>query len=203
MIAPTASMNPTVVTTGPEFGLDLGRSISAVGEHIIASVALVQQPIQFLAVVHGSIGHGIMPDQLVLGVRVHMVLLAEEVAACLLGPARIAVLLPHFGGLLLPPRGCAPSLQLGVLVTTVPLRRHQHDTGVDDLPAGAPCSPWPQDAGRSGQTASRSFRPWQASRGTAKASWRLECCPRSRAPESARTTAGRAPDIPPARPTDC
>ena len=28
MIAPTASMNPTVVTTGPELGLDLGRSIS-------------------------------------------------------------------------------------------------------------------------------------------------------------------------------
>src|SRR5262249_32351890 len=44
-------------------------------------------------------------------------------------------LLPHFGGLLLPPCRCAPSLQLGVLVTTVPLRRHPHDTGVDDLPA--------------------------------------------------------------------
>src|SRR3954464_2083629 len=135
MVAPTASMNPTVVTTGPEFGLDLGRSISAVGEHIIAGVARVHQPIQLLAVVHGRIGHGIMPDQLVLGVRVHMVLVAEEAAAMLLGPARIAVLLPHFGGLLLPPRWCAPSLQLGVLVTTVPLRRHQHDTGVDDLPA--------------------------------------------------------------------
>src|SRR3954463_11513164 len=91
MVAPTASMNPTVVTTGPEFGLDLGRSISAVSEHIIAGVALVQQPIQFLAVVHGRIGHRIMPDQLVLGVRVHMVLVAEEAAATLLGPARIAV----------------------------------------------------------------------------------------------------------------
>src|SRR3954447_22944952 len=113
MVAPTASMNPTVVTTGPEFGLDLGRSISAVSKHIIAGVARVQQPIQLLAVVHGSIGHGIMPDQLVLGVRVHMVLVAEEAAAMLLGPARIAVLLPHFGGLLLPPRWCAPSLQLG------------------------------------------------------------------------------------------
>ena len=41
MVAPTASMNPTVVTTGPEFGLDLGRPISAVGEHIIAGVARV------------------------------------------------------------------------------------------------------------------------------------------------------------------
>src|SRR5512139_1000412 len=64
-----------------------------------------------------------------------MVLVAEEAAAMLLGPARIAVLLPQLGGLLLPPRRCAPSPQLVVLVTTVPLRRHRHDTGVDDLPA--------------------------------------------------------------------
>src|SRR6266487_748542 len=121
MIAPTASMNLTVVTTGPEFGLDLGRPISAVGEHIIAGVALNQQPIQLLAVVHGRIGHGILPDQLVLGVRVHMVFVAEETAAMLLGPARIAVLLPQLGGVLLPPCRCALRLQLGVLVTTVPL----------------------------------------------------------------------------------
>src|SRR5215510_1675015 len=97
--------------------------------------ALVQQPIELLAVVHGRIGHRIMPDQLVLGVRVHMVLVAEEAAAMLLDPARVAVLLPQLGRLLLPPCRCAPSLQLGVLVTTVPLRRHRHDTGVDDLPA--------------------------------------------------------------------
>src|SRR5207245_8748490 len=84
---------------------------------------------------------------------------SREAAAMLLDPARIAVLLPQLGGLLLPPCRCAPSLQLGVLVTTVPLRRHRHDTGVDD----APCSPWPQDAGRSGRTASRSARPWPAS----------------------------------------
>src|SRR5438270_2342067 len=66
VVAPTASMNPALVTAGPESGLDLGRTISAVGEHIIAGIALVQQPIQLLAVVHGRIGHSIMPDQLVL-----------------------------------------------------------------------------------------------------------------------------------------
>src|SRR5438046_10579678 len=123
MCAPSSSINPSLVTAGPESGLDLGRAISAVGEHIIAGIALIQQPIQLLAVVHGRIGHRIMPDQLVLGVRVHMVLVAEEAAAMLLGPARIAVLLPHFGGLLLPRRWCAPSRQLGVLVATGPLRR--------------------------------------------------------------------------------
>src|SRR5262245_34423569 len=128
-------MNPTVVTTGPEFSLDLGRPISAVAEHIIAGVALVQQPIQLLAVVHGRTGHGIMPDQLVLGIRVHMVLVAEEAAAMLLSPPCIAVLLSQLGGLLLPSCRYAPSLQLGVLITTVPLRRHRHNAGVDDLPA--------------------------------------------------------------------
>ena len=128
-------MNTALKAAGSKSPLDLGRAISAVGEHIIAGVARVQQPIQLLAVVHGRIGHRIMPDQLVLGVRVHMILVAEEAAAMLLGPARIAVLLPHFGGLLLPRRWCASSLQLGVLVATVPLRRHRHDTGVDDLPS--------------------------------------------------------------------
>src|SRR6188508_3649571 len=109
MVAPTASMNPTVVTTDPEFGLDLGRSIGAVGEHIIAGVAHVQQPFQLLAVVHGRIGHRIMSDQLVLDVRVHMVLVAEEAAAMLLGPARIAVLLPQLGGLCFPLAGVRPA----------------------------------------------------------------------------------------------
>ena len=48
------------------------------------------KPIQLLTVVHGRIAHGIIPDQLVLGVRVHMVLVAEEAAAMLLDRARIA-----------------------------------------------------------------------------------------------------------------
>src|SRR5262249_2980070 len=104
-----------------------------------------------------------MPDQLVLGVRVHMVLVAEEAAAMLLDPARVAVLLPQLGGLLLPSsRRCAPSLQLGVLIPTVPLRRHRHDTGVDDLPATRHVA-----LGRKmlvkAVTASRSARPWPAS----------------------------------------
>src|SRR4051812_46212419 len=42
VVASTASVNPAPVTAGPELGLDLGRPISAVGEHIIAGVALVQ-----------------------------------------------------------------------------------------------------------------------------------------------------------------
>src|SRR5881394_2969488 len=78
MVARGAPMNTALKAAGSKSPLDLGRAISAVSEHIIAGIALVQQPIQLLAVVHGRIGHSIMPDQLVLGVRVHMVLVAEE-----------------------------------------------------------------------------------------------------------------------------
>ena len=56
-------MNTALKAAGSKSPLDLGRAISAVGEHIIAGVARVQQPIQLLAVVHGRIGHRIMPDQ--------------------------------------------------------------------------------------------------------------------------------------------
>ena len=35
VVASTASVNPAPVTAGPELGLDLGRPISAVGEHIV------------------------------------------------------------------------------------------------------------------------------------------------------------------------
>ena len=124
-----------------------------------------------------------------------MVLVAEEAPAVLLGPARVLVLLPVFGGFprpsaasgrTSPPRSPHACCALG----------HRHDGGVDDLPAACDVALGLQDAGRSDQTASRSARPWPASRGTAIASWRRECGPRSRAPESARTTAGRAPDIP-------
>src|SRR2546429_5725823 len=168
MVASGAPMNTALKAAGSKSPLDLGRAISAVGEHIIAGVARVQQPIQLLAVVHGRIGHRIMPDQLVLGVRVHMVLVAEEAAAMLLGPARIAVLLPHFGGLLLPPRWCAPSLQLGVLVTTVPLRRHRHDTGVDDLPATRHVALGRKMLVEAVKQLFDQPRPWPASPGTAK-----------------------------------
>src|SRR2546430_12977173 len=120
MVASGAPMNTALKAAGSKSPLDLGRAISAVGEHIIAGVARVQQPIQLLAAVHGRIGHRIMPDQLVLGVRVHMDLGAGEAGAMLLGTARIAGLLPHFGGLLLPRRWWVRSLHLGVIVAAVP-----------------------------------------------------------------------------------
>jgi hypothetical protein len=43
---------------------------------------------------HARVGHVILPDQLVLGIRIHVVLVAVEALAVLLGPARVPVFLP-------------------------------------------------------------------------------------------------------------
>jgi hypothetical protein len=96
---------------------------------------LGQQRVERLAVVHRRIGYVVAPDQLVLGVRIDVVLVAKEALAVLLGPAGIAVFLAQFGGLLLPGRRCLPSLYGFVLVTAVALLRHRHDRGIHHLPA--------------------------------------------------------------------
>src|SRR5262245_42263569 len=104
MVAAPAPMNPAAKAAGLERRLDLGRAIGAVGEHICRRVALGQELFERLAVVHRRIGDLVAPDQLVLGVRIHVVLVAKEALAVLLGPAGVAILLAQFGGLLLPRR---------------------------------------------------------------------------------------------------
>src|SRR4029077_11365783 len=118
-------MNTALEAAGAQSLLVRARAIGAVAEHVRRRVALSQEFVQLLAVVPRRIGPLVAPDQLVLGIRIHVVLVSEKTPAMPLRPARVAALLPHLGGLLLPACRCAPSLQLGVLVTTVPLRRHR------------------------------------------------------------------------------
>src|SRR5664280_3818816 len=102
MIAARALMNPTAQAAYLELCLGLGRPISAVRVHIRRDVGLVQKPIEFLAVMHARVGHVILPDQLVPGIRIHVVLVSIETLAVLLGPARILVFLPVFRRVFLP-----------------------------------------------------------------------------------------------------
>ena len=74
----------------------------AIGEHVSRCVALVQEPIQLLAVVDRRIAHLVTPDQLVLGIRIHVILIVVKALAMLLRPAGILVLLSVLGRLLLP-----------------------------------------------------------------------------------------------------
>ena len=119
-------MNTALKAPRSKSPLYLGRTISAVGEHIIAGVARVQQPIHLLAVVHCRIGHRIMPDQLVLGVRVHMVLLAEELRPFFLVQLASRSFCRTLAGLCFSRLCYAPSLQLGVLVRELRLPPRQY-----------------------------------------------------------------------------
>src|SRR5450432_1573462 len=94
MLAARALMNATAQTSRLELRLDLGRAIRAVRVYVRRRVGLVQKPIEFPAVLHARVGHLVATDQFVLGIRVHMVLVAVEALAVLLGPARILVFLP-------------------------------------------------------------------------------------------------------------
>src|SRR5450631_3751759 len=80
-------------------------------------------------------GHLVAPDQLVLGVRIHVVLVAKKALAVLLRPTGVAILLPQLRGFLLPVRRRLTSLHGFVLVTAVALLRHRHDRGINHLTA--------------------------------------------------------------------
>src|SRR5262245_41676161 len=113
--------------------LDFGRAIGAIGEHVLRCVAPVQEPIQLLAVVDCRIAHLVAPDQLVLGIRIHVVLVAVKALAVLLCPARILVLLSVLRRLLLPILSRLATLDRLVLLARVALSGHRHDAGIDDL----------------------------------------------------------------------
>src|SRR5512138_72631 len=93
MTARGADVDTALEASRLELRLGLGRAIGAVGKHLLRGGALVQEPIQLLAVVDGGVAHLVAPDQLVLSIHIHVVLVAEEALAVLLGPAGILVFL--------------------------------------------------------------------------------------------------------------
>src|SRR5262249_45653835 len=119
MIAVRALMNPAAQAAQAELRLGLLRTNRGVRVYVRRRVGLVQKPIELLAVMHTRVGHVVLPDQLVLGIRIHVVLVAVEALAVLLGPARILVFLPVLGRVLLPrPRRLA-SLHVVILVAAI------------------------------------------------------------------------------------
>src|SRR5215813_8227157 len=82
---------------------------------------------------NARIGHVVLPDQLVLGIRIHVVLVAEEALAVLLGPARILVFLSVFRRVLVPCLWCLAGLHGLVLFTAVALLGYRHDRGINHL----------------------------------------------------------------------
>src|ERR1700674_481049 len=135
MIAVRALMNPAAQAAQAELCLGLRRTIRAVRIHIRSRVGLVQKSIEFLAVMHTRIGHVVLPDQLVVDIRIHVVLVAVEALAVLLGPARVLVFLPVFRRVLLPRLRRLADLHVVIPVAAIALFGNRHDRGINHLAA--------------------------------------------------------------------
>src|ERR1700759_4781007 len=135
MVAAGGPMNAAAKTARVELRLGLGRAIRAIPIDVSGCVALVEKFIKLLAVMHAGVGHLVLPNQFALGIRIHVVLVAVEALAVLLGPARILVFLPVFRRVLLPSRGRLASLHLLILVAAIALLGNRHDRGINHLAA--------------------------------------------------------------------
>src|SRR5664280_1125006 len=147
MIAARALMNATAQATCLELRLDRGRAICAVRIHIGRRVGLVQKSTEFSAVMHARVGHLVVTDQLVLGIRIHVVLVAVEALTVFLGTARILVFLPVFRGVLLPFLWCLAGLHGLILFAAITLLGNRHDRGINHLAATCNVGPSPPNAG--------------------------------------------------------
>src|SRR5450830_1169428 len=135
MIAARTLMNATAQATRFELRLGRGRAIRAVRVYVRRRVGLVQKSTEFPAVMHARVGHLVVTDQLVLGIRIHVVLVAVEALAVLLGPARILVFLPVFRRVLLPGLRRLAGLHVLILVAAITLLGNRHDRGINHLAA--------------------------------------------------------------------
>src|SRR5674476_1463925 len=135
MIAARTLMNATAQAARFELRFGRGRAIRAVRVYVRRRVGLVQKSTEFSAVMHARVGHLVVTDQLVLGIRIHVVLVAVEALTVLLGPARILVFLPVFRGVLLPFLWCLAGLHGLILFAAITLLRDRHDRGINHLAA--------------------------------------------------------------------
>src|SRR5580700_22382 len=102
---------------------------------ITPEAGLVQKSIECPAVMHTRVGYVILPDQLVPGIRIHVVLVAVKALAVLLGPARVLVFLPVLRRVLLPRFRRLASLHLVILIAAIALLGNRHDRGINHLAA--------------------------------------------------------------------
>src|SRR4249920_2661287 len=137
MIAARALMNLTAQAADLELCLVLGRPISAVRVNISRRIGFGQKPIELLTVMHARVGHVILPDQLVPGIGIHMVLVSIEALTVLLGPARILVFLPVFRRIFLPGRGCLAGLHILIFVPAITLLGYRNDRRINHLAAAS------------------------------------------------------------------
>src|SRR5215468_4472127 len=135
MVAGTPTMNPALVALLLELGFHLRRPVGTVGPHLVAGIGLVQNLIELLAIVDGSIGLGIAANDLVLAIDADVVLVAVEALVILLGPAGVLILLRILGRLFVPPLRRLAGFDRLVLFPGVVLLGRVDDGGINNLPA--------------------------------------------------------------------
>src|SRR5450759_4781977 len=135
MIAARTLMNATAQAARFELRFGRGRAIRAVRVYVRRRVGLVQKSTEFSAVMHARVGHLVVTDQFVLGICIHVVLVAVEALTVFLGPARILVFLPVFRAVLLPFLWCLAGLHGLILFAAITLLRDRHDRGINHLAA--------------------------------------------------------------------
>src|SRR5208282_4041108 len=135
MIAARTLMNATAQATFLELCFGRGRAIRAVRVHVRRRVGLVQKSVEFAAVMHARVGHLVVTDQLVLGIHIHVVLVAVEALTVFLGPACILVFLPVFRTVLLPFLWCLAGLHGLILFAAITLLGYRHDRSINHLAA--------------------------------------------------------------------
>src|ERR1019366_8775427 len=137
MIAARTLVNLTAQAAYLELCLGLGRPISAVRVNIRRRIGFVQKPIEFLAVIHARVGDVILPDQLVFGIGIHVVLVSIETLAVLLGPARIFVFLRGFRRVFLPGPARLAGLHILIFVTAITLLGNGTNRRISPLAAAS------------------------------------------------------------------
>ena len=118
------SVNLRSQLPGLQLNFDFLGPIGRVGPHIPPGLRKQQHVLQDLPVMHGRIGHRIVPNQFVRLIHIHMVLVAIVIVAMLHGPASVRVFLPSLRRRPLPFRRALPGFVRRVFVAGVALFRH-------------------------------------------------------------------------------
>src|SRR5262249_4280414 len=135
MVAGTPIMNPALVALLLELGFHLRRPVGTIGPHLVASIGFVQNLIELLAIVDGSVGLCVAADDLVVAVAVDVGLVAVEALLGLFGSASVLILLRVLSGLFFPPLRRFARFDRCVLFPGVVLLGRVDDGGIDNLPA--------------------------------------------------------------------
>ena len=125
-------MNMALDAPALELGLGLLAGVCAVAPEFAVAVAGADQFVEALAIVGRSGRHGVVGDQVGLGIVAHVVFVAIVGLFVFLSPARVGVFLCEFVRSVFPFGWGLALLELGIFLPAVALAGHFHKARVND-----------------------------------------------------------------------